>query len=208
MARKAAKVTLPISASTTWSKPQVLTPNQHRRQAGFTMIEILVVLVLVGLLASLAIVNLGGGRELREMNSQIRELYVLMQTASEQAILNNEELGLVIDEQGYRFLVYDELEQKWRSESERLFQGRGFPEWMSVTLFSEEDIPRLAQRDDSDDQDEEGRLRPDVVFYSSGEITPFELEFLAVGSPDQRYLLVADGLDNIELRTPSDTDDF
>ncbi|WP_372957564.1 type II secretion system minor pseudopilin GspH [Marinobacter sp.] len=174
-------------------------------EAGFTMIEILVVLVLVGLLASLAIVNLGGGSEQREMNSKVRELYVLMQTASEQAILNNEELGLVVDEQGYRFLVYNEQEQQWRSESERLFRGRDFPEWMSVTLFSEDDIPAMAR---DDDEDSEGRLQPDIVFYSSGETTPFELEFLATPSPDQRYRLVADGLDQIELQTPSDTDDF
>lgn len=179
------------------------------RQNGFTMIEILVVLVLVGLLASLAIVNLGGGSQQREMTSKIRELYVLMQTASEQAILNNEELGLVIDEQGYRFVVFDDRqsEQEWKSESERLFQGRGFPEWMSVTLFTEGDIPRLASNDEDED-DEENRLRPDIVFYSSGETTPFELEFVLTQSSDQVYRLVSDGLDDIEMKTPSDTDDF
>lgn len=200
--------TLRTSVSTTWSNTWPRTGPDANHQAGFTMIEILVVLVVVGLLASLAIVNLGGGNERRELNSKIRELYVLMQTASEQAILNNEELGLQIDEQGYRFLVFDEQEQTWRSESERLFRGRDFPQWMSVTLFSEGDLPRLASRDEDDDEDDGNRLRPDVVFYSSGETTPFELEFLATQSPDQVYRLVADGLDDIEMQTPSDTDDF
>ncbi|MFL1484963.1 type II secretion system minor pseudopilin GspH [Marinobacter sp. LN3S78] len=176
--------------------------HREPRQSGFTMIEILVVLVLVGLLASLAIVNLGGGREQREMTSKIRELYVLMQTASEQAILNSEELGLVIDEEGYRFVVFDELEREWASESARLFQGRGFPEWMSVTLFTNGDIPRLAKGED--DEDEENRLRPDIVFYSSGETTPFELEFLATMSPDQIYRLESDGLNEIDMKTPGD----
>ncbi|WP_227712344.1 type II secretion system minor pseudopilin GspH [Marinobacter zhanjiangensis] len=185
----------PVSPGSGWS-----------RQSGFTMIEIMVVLVLVGLLASLAVVNLGGGSQQREMTSKIRELYVLMQTASEQAILNNEELGLVIDEQGYRFVVYDEREREWKTESERLFQGRGFPEWMSVVLFSEGDIPRLASRDDEDDEDT--RLQPDIVFYSSGETTPFELEFQLTQSSDRVYSLVADGLNEIEMKTPSDTDDF
>lgn len=184
-----------------------LTGSKHARQTGFTMIEIMVVMVVVGLLASLAIVNLGGGSQQREMTSKIRELYVLMQTASEQAILNNEEFGLVIDEQGYRFVVFDELEQQWKSQSERLFQGRGFPESMSVTLFSEGDIPRLA-RGDEEEEDEENQLRPDIVFYSSGETTPFELEFLATPSSDRVYRLVADGLNEIEMKTPSDTDDF
>jgi general secretion pathway protein H len=188
------------------SNTATLAGTRAFRQTGFTMIEIMVVLVLVGLLASLAVVNLGGGSQQREMTNKIRELYVLMQTASEQAILNNEEIGLVIDEQGYRFVVYDEREQEWKTESERLFQGRGFPEWMSVALFSEGDIPRLASRDDEDDED--NRLQPDIVFYSSGETTPFELEFQLAQSSGRVYSLVADGLDEIEMKTPSDTDDF
>lgn len=201
-------VTQRTSVSTIWTRKGRLLSYRESRQSGFTMIEILVVLVLVGLLASLAIVNLGGGREQREMTSKIRELYVLMQTASEQAILNNEELGLVIDEEGYRFVVFDELEREWASESARLFQGRGFPEWMIVTLFTEGDIPRLASGED-DEEDEENQLRPDIVFYSSGETTPFELEFLATMSPDQIYRLESDGLNEIEMKTPGDDgDDF
>lgn len=200
------KVTQRISVFTISNDPPGRRPSF--RQTGFTMIEILVVLVLVGLLASLAVVNLGGGSERREMNSKVRELFVLMQTASEQAILNNQELGLVIDEQGYRFVVYDEQEQEWRSESERLFRSRDFPEWMSVTLFNEDDVPRLAARDEDEEEDGEGRLRPDIAFFSSGETTPFELEFQIAGSPDQTFQLVADGFNDMEMKTPSDTDDF
>lgn len=200
------KVTQRISVFTTSTDPSGWRPSS--RQAGFTMIEILVVLVLVGLLASLAVVNLGGGSERREMDSKVRELFVLMQTASEQAILNNQELGLVIDEQGYRFVVYDEQEQEWRSESERLFRGRDFPDWMSVTLFNEDDVPRLAARDEDEEENGEGRLRPDIAFFSSGETTHFELEFQVAGSPGQTYKLMGDGFDNIEMETPSDTDDF
>lgn len=207
MASKAATATLRTSVSTIWTHKGRLLSHRRPNQSGFTMIEILVVLVLVGLLASLAIVNLGGGREQREMTSKIRELFVLMQTASEQAILNSEELGLVIDEQGYRFVVFDEQEREWKSESARLFQGRGFPEWMSVTLFSEDDLPRLAKGEEDDD--DENLLQPDIVFYSSGETTAFELEFVATPSPDRVYRLESDGLNDIEMRAPGDArDDF
>ncbi|SFR44012.1 general secretion pathway protein H [Marinobacter daqiaonensis] len=169
------------------------------------MIEILVVLVLVGLLASLAVVNLGGGSQEREMTSKIRELYVLMQTASEQAILNNQEIGLIIDDRGYRFVVLDELEQKWKSQGERLFQGRDFPEWLSVTLFREGDFPRMVG---DDEEDGENRLQPDIVFFSSGETTPFDLEFVATPSPDRVYRLTSDGLGEIEMIFPADTDEI
>ncbi|HAS77079.1 MAG TPA: type II secretion system protein GspH, partial [Marinobacter adhaerens] len=75
------------------------------RQTGFTLIEILVVLVVVGLLASLAVFTMGGSSQQRELENEVRELYLLMQTASEQAVLNNLELGLKLEEDGYQFVA-------------------------------------------------------------------------------------------------------
>lgn len=173
-------------------------PGRYQHNPGFTMIEILVVMVVVGLLTALAIVNLGGGTELRQLNSQVRELFVLMQTARDQSILNNQEMGLEVTEEGYRFLIFNDLEQRWQSQSERLFQPREFPPGFSVVLFVDDDLPRLV----SDDAAE----RPDIVFFSSGETTPFELEFLVTGFPDQMITLMSDGLDAIELLTAADRD--
>ena len=70
---------------------QGLIVLSRTRQSGFTLIEILVVLVVVGLLAALAVMSMGGSSRDREMENEVRELYLLMQTASEQAILNNTE---------------------------------------------------------------------------------------------------------------------
>jgi general secretion pathway protein H len=67
---------------------QGLIVLSRTRQSGFTLIEILVVLVVVGLLAALAVMSMGGSSRDREMENEVRELYLLMQTASEQAILN------------------------------------------------------------------------------------------------------------------------
>ncbi|MEP3563754.1 MAG: prepilin-type N-terminal cleavage/methylation domain-containing protein, partial [Marinobacter sp.] len=66
--------------------------NRRTAHSGFTLIEILVVLIIVGLLASLAVFSMGGNSQQRELESHVRELYLLMQTASEQAVLNNLEL--------------------------------------------------------------------------------------------------------------------
>ncbi|WP_394373276.1 type II secretion system minor pseudopilin GspH [Marinobacter xestospongiae] len=177
-----------------------LTVSRPACARGFTMIEILVVLVVVGLLAALAIVNLGGGSQLRELKNEVQELYLLMQTASEQAVLNNQELGLVMEEEGYRFVLYDDLNGEWVGQPERLFRPRQWPEWLVATLQAEGDAPRLASDED--------KLRPDLVFFSSGETTPFEAEFTLGSDTDHRHRIESDGLNGLDWRAPGDEDEL
>ncbi|MDX1634565.1 MAG: type II secretion system minor pseudopilin GspH [Marinobacter sp.] len=172
---------------------------QTQRGRGFTMIEILVVLIVVGLLAALAVANLGGSAQQRELENTARELFLLMQTASEQAVLNNQELGMVLEDDSYRFLVYDELEREWVGQAERLFQPRQLPETLVVTPIIETNLPTLAGR-------EEG-LRPDLVFFSSGEVTPFELELSLSDTADARYRIQSDGFDGVTWLKPGEEPD-
>lgn len=163
---------------------------------GFTLIEILVVLVVVGLLAALAVTNMGGASQQRELENHVRELFLLMQTASEQAILNNEELGLVFTDEGYQFLVFDDENAEWTEQGERLFRPRGLPDWLSVTPLVDSDLPRLGGEEDT--------FRPDLVFFSSGETTAFELEFTVGPDTDYMHRIVSDGISAIKWLTPGE----
>lgn len=169
------------------------------RQTGFTLLEILVVLIIVGLLASLAVFSFGGSSQQRELKNEVRDLYLLMQTASEQAILNNRELGLQVTEEGYQFVAYEDESGDWAASEERLFRPGSFPEWLVVTKFIESDAPRLAS-----DEDE---FVPDVYFFSSGETTPFEIEFTAGKNSDYLHILASDGISDLEWRKPGDDEE-
>ena len=122
------------------------------------------------------------------------------QTASEQAVLNNQELGLVMEEEGYRFVLYDDLNGEWVGQPERLFRPRQWPEWLVATLQAEGDAPRLASDED--------KLRPDLVFFSSGETTPFEAEFTLGSDTDHRHRIESDGLNGLDWRAPGDEDEL
>lgn len=169
------------------------------RQAGFTLLEILVVLIIVGLLASLAVFSFGGSSQQRELKNEVRDLYLLMQTASEQAVLNNRELGLQVIEEGYQFVAYEDESGDWAASGERLFRPGSFPEWLVVTKFIESDAPRLVSAEDE--------LRPDVVFFSSGETTPFEIEFTVGKNSDYLHILASDGVSDLEWRQPGDDEE-
>tara|TARA_Y100001001_G_scaffold157182_1_gene174936 strand:+ start:3272 stop:3802 length:531 start_codon:yes stop_codon:yes gene_type:complete len=163
---------------------------------GFTLIEILVVLVVVGLLASLAVFTMGGSSRQRELEDEVRELYLLMQTASEQAVLNNLELGLRLEQDSYQFLAFRDQTGDWKASGERLFRARSLPEWLTVTEFIESGAPRLVSSKDT--------LLPDVVFFSSGETTPFELEFTIGNGSDTLHVLASDGVSPMRWRKPGD----
>lgn len=166
------------------------------RQAGFTLIEILVVLIIVGLLSALAVFTMGGSSQHRELESEVRKLYVLMQTASEQAVLNNSELGLQLENDGYQFVVFQDDTGDWRVSEERIFRTRSFPDWLVATKYIENDIPRLASDED--------KLLPDVVFFSSGATTPFEIEFTVGSDSDYLHVISSDGFSAMEWQQPGD----
>ncbi len=165
-------------------------------EGGFTLIEIMVVLIIVGLLAALAVLSLGDSSRQRELENEIRELYLLMQTASEQAVVNNREMGLQFQEDGYQFVAYEDDDASWSSSGEHLFRLRTLPEWLSVMKFIESDSPKLASAKD--------KLLPDIVFFSSGETTPFELEFTIDGDSDYTHVIASDGVSPMEWRKPGD----
>ncbi|WP_374706510.1 type II secretion system minor pseudopilin GspH [Marinobacter sp. F4206] len=169
------------------------------QQTGFTLLEILVVLIIVGLLAALAVFTMGGSSQQRELKNEVRDLYLLMQTASEQAVVNNLELGLLLEPDGYQFVAFEDESGDWKASGERLFRERSLPEWLVVTEFIEGDAPRLASAEDE--------LRPDVVFFSSGETTPFELEFTIEKNTDYVHVLASDGVSPLEWRQPGDDEE-
>ena len=170
----------------------------RKRVSGFTLIEILVVLVVVSMLVALATFTLGGNSLRRDLDNEVEQLFLLMQTVSEQAVLNNTEFGLAIEEEQYRFLAFDQQSGTWKPSSERLYRQRALPEWLVVIRHIANDAPRLASDDD--------QPVPDVVMFSSGETTPFELELTlgreGLANDDYVHSIFSDGVSPIQWQHP------
>jgi general secretion pathway protein H len=173
--------------------------GMRRFNNGFTMIEILVVLIVVGLLAALAVANLGGNQQKREMENAVSKMFLLMQTASEQAVLDNSEIGLKLGEQEYRFLRFEGITGEWVPMKDRMFRNYQYPEWLVVTDIIEDNLPRLTT--------DEAPLRPDIVFFSSGEITPFEMEFTIGSDTDLMYRIYTDKTGQLDWLKPGEKEE-
>lgn len=141
---------------------------------GFSLIELLVVLLIVGLMSSLVVVNLrSNGDSEQPAERQAYQLAALLRLGRAEAIVSATPLGLV--QQG------DESPQgpalHWLSWQGNHWVGndmKQFPltpetglQWLSA---SGGEVGRRSNQINGDEE-----TAPDIVFYPTGEITPFLL---------------------------------
>jgi len=156
---------------------------------GFTLIEILVVVVILAVLAgavTLAVGSVGGERQLAREAEQLR---ALLGYACEQAELSGRDLGVTLDAHGYRFSIANRDE--WIAAQAAELRPRA---WLAGAA------PKLTRDDQPVAIAENGPDKPQLVCFSSGELTPFRLE-LVLADLDKRYRLDGEPDGQITLST-------
>jgi general secretion pathway protein H len=179
------------------------------RHAGFTLIEILVVVLIIGIISLGVLLSVTlTGRD-HELETESDRLLGLVNYAREQAELQTREYGLIFHQDGYQFLAYDARRARWREvyEDEALRQ-RKLPDGLDVALIVEarpivlvptdqaspqpkepqkkikslKDVTTLQDAlsasqgtDPSDSLKDEKPLTPQVMIFSNGDLTSFEV---------------------------------
>ncbi len=158
------------------NNPHTIFPVRtlRARFSGFTLLELLVVLVLVGIIISFAVLSVGDGGRQEQLKQEADRIATLFALAGEEAVLQSQELGAVLQPHGYLFVVYGE--NGWLPVAgDDLFREHVLPSGMELALFMDGLQVALKSRGmDSDEENEKG-LVPQLLFFSSGERTPFEL---------------------------------
>ncbi len=170
-------------------RPLIIHTRKPRRRielhSGFTLLELLVVLVVVGVMVSMAILSFGVlGRD-RQAEDESRRFWAVLQQAREEAELQAEDIGIYLSATAYEYLRFDTRRNEWQLiESDELFATREIPEGLRfrLRLESREVVlkPTLPDRGDKDEND---RAPPHILVLSSGEVMPFELEIEREGAP-------------------------
>ena len=209
--------------------PLLFEMKRYRRALrGFSLLEVLVVLLIVGLMVSMAGLNLGSSRS-RTLESTARTLLQQMRLAREEAILLDRQFGLLLEEVApedddiasepfyrYRWLRYEDAAQRWVVLPGQIgYTGSSLPPGIDAELTVSDAYSGISlhkasvlkysyedRLDDNFDTDEDKLEEvppPQLMFLSSGEISEFTLRLSLRDGTRAPVYISADVIDGLQL---------
>jgi general secretion pathway protein H len=206
MVHRAVKASLPISVPGKLNNPKLNSRVYNEgssRVNGFTLLELMIVLVIVSILFTFVSFTIRGHSPEESMAEEARRLDRLIQLALEEAVLKNTESGLEFKRHSYRFLSYED--EEWRAVSgDRLLRERQLPNEMEIELAIEQlDVVIGEPSEQNDDERAEEELKPQVFLLSSEEITPEFTAYFSIRGIATSYQ-VSGSIDGKHEATQSD----
>ena len=147
------------------------------RSMGFTLIEIMIVVFIIGLITAAAVITFGGEQRDTELDREAERLDALFDYVREQAELQTRDYGFRVNNVGYSFVVFDVLQNQWRAADEDdALRQREFPEGLEPQVVV--DGRRIVLDQKKRDLEE---LKPQIMIFANGDMTSFEISLRREG---------------------------
>lgn len=180
------------------------------RQTGFTLMEVLLVVLIMGLAASAVTFTTGGADKQQALERVARQFMASTELVLDETVLSGHFIGIVIEKDSYKFVVYSE--GKWKPlQQDRLLAERQMEYGVQMHLVLD-GLP-LTQDDEEQDswfdepliepsaEDKKKFPEPQVMLFPSGEMSSFELTFVGKDELGNEIeaLVVGDALGRLTL---------
>lgn len=150
---------------------------------GFTLVEILVVIVVIGVVVSFAMLSFGVLGTDSQIEDEAERFRVVLTQAIEEAALQGRDIGVFLEISAYEFMVFEPRRGGWQEViDDPLLRRRELPDELVFRLWLESREILLKPPAREDRERVEQRL-PQIVALGSGEITPFELHLERRAAP-------------------------
>jgi general secretion pathway protein H len=147
------------------------------RSKGFTLIEVLIVLVIMAVVISLAVLSVSATGRDSQLDEESRRIEGLVGLLHERALLEGRDFGLRIEPAAYEFVVYDPRRDRWLMlDQEREYRHRELPKGVTFQLQLDSQTVVIKPIDRNLSSGEPPG--PQVAIAASGEGTPFRLILL------------------------------
>ena len=160
-----------------------LNSKMRYHNSGFTLIEILVVMVIVSIIMGIVVVQLPSSTTTVELKLESDRLVALLTMASDEAVIRGRELGFDIENDRYSFYEFREATEDWVAMEDAPYQARRVTEGIELLLKLEGRTALL---------ETEGVIPP-ILLLSSGEVTPFDLTVYHSRDLESGYIISTDG---------------
>jgi general secretion pathway protein H len=141
---------------------------------GFSLLELLVVVVIIGILVGTVVLSIGAVGSDRQIEQEVNRLRGLVDLLHEDSLLQSRDYGVMFTETGYKFYFYDYEKMAWtETASDKLLAEHLLEQPLSMVLVI--DDREVVLKHDFAERDVD-TPEPQVMILSSGEVTPFEAE--------------------------------
>ena len=155
------------------------------RSKGFTLVEILVVVVIMAIVISFAVLSIGTTGRDSQLDDESRRIEGLVGLLHERALLEGRDFGLRIEPTAYEFVVYDSRRDRWMTfDQEHEFRHRELPKGLSFQLELDSQIVVIKVLDRKLSSNA-APPAPQLAIAASGEGTPFRLTLRRDGTPSK-----------------------